>query len=48
MLKSQGPGKLHTRIMKELANQIASLVARILNTVEHVWRIANVVPICKK
>uniref|UniRef100_A0A452HYE6 Reverse transcriptase domain-containing protein n=1 Tax=Gopherus agassizii TaxID=38772 RepID=A0A452HYE6_9SAUR len=52
--KSEGPDNLHPRILKELAHEIASPLARIFNesvnsgVVPYDWRIANVVPIFKK
>ncbi|CAM5076373.1 unnamed protein product [Eretmochelys imbricata] len=52
--KSGGPVNLHPRILKELAHEIASLLARIFNesvnsgVVLYDWRIANIVPIFKK
>uniref|UniRef100_A0A8C3PDM1 Reverse transcriptase domain-containing protein n=1 Tax=Chrysemys picta bellii TaxID=8478 RepID=A0A8C3PDM1_CHRPI len=52
--KSGGPDDLHLRILKELAREIASPLAIILNesinsgVVPLDWRIANVVPIFKK
>ncbi|CAM4321681.1 unnamed protein product [Lepidochelys kempii] len=52
--KSGGPDNLHPRILKELAQEIASPLARIFNesvnsgVVPYDWRIANIVPIFKK
>ncbi|CAM4702633.1 unnamed protein product [Caretta caretta] len=52
--KSGGPDNLHPRILKELAHEIASPLARIFNesvnsgVVPYDWRIANIVPIFKK
>ncbi|CAM5084683.1 unnamed protein product [Natator depressus] len=52
--KSGGPYNLHPRILKELAPEIASPLARIFNesvnsgVVLYDWRIANIVPIFKK
>ncbi|XP_050784448.1 uncharacterized protein LOC127037049 [Gopherus flavomarginatus] len=52
--KSEGLDNLHPRILKELAHEIASPLARIFNesvnswVVPYDWRIANVVPIFKK
>ncbi|CAM4553252.1 unnamed protein product [Caretta caretta] len=52
--KSRGPDDLHPRILKELAPEIASQLARIFNesvnsgVVPYDWRIANIVPIFKK
>ncbi|CAM4380368.1 unnamed protein product [Caretta caretta] len=52
--KSGGPDNLHPRILKELAHEIASPLARIFNesvnsgVVLYDWRIANIVPIFKK
>ncbi|CAM5076776.1 unnamed protein product [Eretmochelys imbricata] len=52
--KSGGADNLHPRILKELAPEIASPLARIFNesvnsgVVPHHWRIANTVPIFKK
>ncbi|CAM5083682.1 unnamed protein product [Natator depressus] len=52
--KSGGPDNLHPRILKELAHEIASPLARIFNesvnsgVVPHDWRIANILPIFKK
>ncbi|CAM5146391.1 unnamed protein product [Natator depressus] len=52
--KSGGPDNLHSRILKELAHEIASPLARIFNesvysgVVPYDWRIANIVPIFKK
>ncbi|CAM5168924.1 unnamed protein product [Eretmochelys imbricata] len=52
--KSGGPDNLHPRILKELAQEIASPLARIFNesvnsgVVLYDWRIANIVPIFKK
>ncbi|CAM4600964.1 unnamed protein product [Caretta caretta] len=49
-----GPDNLHPRILKELAPEIASPLARIFNesvnsgVVPYDWRIANIVPIFKK
>ncbi|CAM4590454.1 unnamed protein product [Lepidochelys kempii] len=52
--KSRGPDNLHPRILKELAPEIVSPLARIFNesvnsgVVPYDWRIANIVPIFKK
>ncbi|CAM5117040.1 unnamed protein product [Natator depressus] len=52
--KSGGPDNLHPRILKELAHEIASPLARIFiesvnsGVVPYDWRIVNVVPIFKK
>ncbi|CAM5171235.1 unnamed protein product [Eretmochelys imbricata] len=52
--KSGGPDNLHPRILKELAHEIASPLARIFNesvnsgVVPYDWRIAHIVPIFKK
>ncbi|CAM4651613.1 unnamed protein product, partial [Lepidochelys olivacea] len=52
--KSGGPDNLHPRILKELAHEIASPLARFFNesvnsgVVPYDWRIANIVPIFKK
>ncbi|CAM5164461.1 unnamed protein product [Natator depressus] len=52
--KSGGPDNLHPRILKELAHEIASPLARIGNesvnsgVVPCDWRIANIIPIFKK
>ncbi|KAG6935017.1 hypothetical protein G0U57_015760, partial [Chelydra serpentina] len=52
--KSGGPDNLHPRILKELAHEIASPLAKIFNeslnsgVVPFDWRIANIVPIFKK
>ncbi|CAM4586410.1 unnamed protein product [Caretta caretta] len=52
--KLGGPDNLHPRILKELAHEIASPLARIFNesvnseVVRYDWRIANIVPIFKK
>ncbi|CAM5140370.1 unnamed protein product [Natator depressus] len=52
--KSGGPDNLHPRILKELAHEIASPLARIFNesvnsgVVPYDWTIANIVPIFKK
>ncbi|CAM5100391.1 unnamed protein product [Eretmochelys imbricata] len=52
--KSGGPDNLHPRILKKLAPEIASPLARIFNksvnsgVVPYDWRIANIVPIFKK
>ncbi|CAM4537371.1 unnamed protein product [Lepidochelys kempii] len=52
--KLGAPDDLHPRILKELAHEIASLLARIFNesvnsaVVPFDWRIANIVPIFKK
>ncbi|CAM5087852.1 unnamed protein product [Natator depressus] len=51
---SGGPDNLHRRVLKELAYEIASPLARIFNesvnsgVVPYDWRIANIVPIFKK
>ncbi|CAM4308052.1 unnamed protein product [Lepidochelys kempii] len=52
--KSGGPDNLHPRILKELAHEIASPLARIFNesvnsgVVAYDWRIANIVAIFKE
>ncbi|CAM4667170.1 unnamed protein product [Lepidochelys kempii] len=52
--KSAGPDHLHPRILKELAHEIPSPLARIFNesvnsgVVPYDWRVANIVPIFKK
>ncbi|CAM4638570.1 unnamed protein product, partial [Lepidochelys kempii] len=52
--KSGGPDNFHPRILKELAHEIASPLARIFNesvnsgVVLYDWRIANIVSIFKK
>ncbi|CAM5109435.1 unnamed protein product [Eretmochelys imbricata] len=52
--KSGGPDNLHPRILKELAHEIASPLARIFNesvnsgVVPYDWTIANIVPIFKR
>ncbi|CAM5074360.1 unnamed protein product [Natator depressus] len=52
--KLGGPDNLHPRILKELAHEIASPLARIFNeavnsgVVLYDWRFANIVPIFKK
>ncbi|CAM4321167.1 unnamed protein product [Caretta caretta] len=52
--KSGGSDNLHPRILKELAHEIPSPLARIFNesvnsgVVPYDWRIANIVPIFKK
>ncbi|KAG6924498.1 hypothetical protein G0U57_017201, partial [Chelydra serpentina] len=52
--KSGGPDNLHPRILKELAHEIASPLAKKCNeslnsgVVPFDWRIANIVPIFKK
>ncbi|CAM4578493.1 unnamed protein product [Caretta caretta] len=52
--KLGGPDNLHPRILKELAPEIGSPLARIFNecvnsgVVPYDWRIANIVPIFKK
>ncbi|CAM4564916.1 unnamed protein product [Lepidochelys kempii] len=51
--KSWGPDNLHPRILKELAHEIASPLAKIVmnlnsGVVPYDWRIANTVPIFKK
>uniref|UniRef100_A0A452HPE5 Reverse transcriptase domain-containing protein n=1 Tax=Gopherus agassizii TaxID=38772 RepID=A0A452HPE5_9SAUR len=52
--KLEGPDNLHPRILKELAHEIASPLARVFNesvnsgVVPYDWRTANIVPIFKK
>ncbi|CAM4591327.1 unnamed protein product [Lepidochelys kempii] len=53
-LNPGGPDNLHSRILKELAHEIASPLARIFNesvnsgVIPYDWRIPNIVPIFKK